>query len=641
MGAARVQANLPETVAVALIVAKDESFNRAIIKHLWNNGIETLFTADLNEAQNMVVQHLPDFIFIPYDHPNFLDVATFARKFARLKSAQFIAYAETETANAVARLAHYPTKRALHPPLAGESFLMHIRAVLSHLPNFAHLRLQKKSLLESMRSQLNFDPGHLGQAIQQSLIKISRPDLTTTPERIGVTSRLCCAIFEVHNFKGYLVGVHGGELETELQFFEAFKAEFLERMREKGYPSIHLEFKQFRVHRVPFSEWAQSAATLLKMAIHENREIAMALLEAPTKTVNPLGAIEQEMAPFAITDIELNVPLPVNLFMFSDTTQKFHLFLKKDRVFKSGDLAKLSDLGARQLYVPAAEVSDLLEFNLQDFLVESVENYNAEVLARELAARKRMSGELEMAKVVQDALFPANTYEDDLIKIKGLYRTSSECGGDWWFYNVLESKAYFFIGDATGHGVPAALVVSAARASAGLIALYPEMSLSLLMSILNHAIYGTSRGKILMTFILASLDLRTGEVKICNASHEPPMVFPVQNNLKMRDIITLVGKVGPRLGDSLTSTYKETSYQLQVRDRIFFYTDGIPELQNHNQEMWSEQKMIRTLLKSLQKGPGIETAITDLEAGVENHRGGRPLNDDITYFFVEFKRRLE
>ncbi|MCB0385323.1 MAG: serine/threonine-protein phosphatase, partial [Bdellovibrionales bacterium] len=286
------------------------------------------------------------------------------------------------------------------------------------------------------------------------------------------------------------------------------------------------------------------------------------------------------------------------------------------------------------------DIKSLREFNLQTFLEDSIEDHNADVRAKELAERTRMSGELEMAKVVQDALFPQNIYQDEFIKIKGHYRTSSECGGDWWYYNITESKAYFWIGDATGHGVPAALVVSAARASSGLLRHFPDLTVSNLMSILNHAVYGASKGKILMTFFLASLDFKTGEMRFCNASHEPPMVFPVQTNLKKRDIIPLMGHTGPRLGEDLNTIYKEASHNLQLRDRIFFYTDGIPELTDPSGNQWSEQEMVRALLKSFQKGPGIEEALTDLEGNVEQFRKGAPLADDITYFFMEYKKKL-
>ena len=638
MGAVPVQQNSFE--AVALIVAKDENFKRSVIRHLWQNGVEAMFTSDLAEAQKMVIQYLPDFVFIPYDHPQYHDVAAFARKFGRLKSTQFIAYAETDMANPVPRLSLFPTKRAIHPPLAGESFLRHMKAVLLHLPNYKQLREQKQLLINNMKAQINFDPSTLGAAVQRALTAISSPDLDTTPERIEVTTRVTCAILEADFYKGFLVGVQGGDMEEELEFFNQFRESLFDFLREKGIHLPTLQFKQLRIRKTHFNGWAQAKASIYKMSFHENRETALAFFEAPLETVHPLGAIgERGMAPIDIKNIEFNSPYPVDLYMFSETAFKFTVYLKKGRAFKEADVKKLSETNVSQLFVCEDDVETFSQFTLVNFLEDSIEEYNAEARALDMAERGRMSNELEMAKVIQDALFPETHYEDDFVKIKGHYRTSSECGGDWWHYSLVNDKLYLWLGDATGHGVPAALVTSAAKASSSLIYHYPDMALNDLMSVLNHAVFGTSNGKIQMTFYLACLDLRTGKINICNASHEPPMVFPIEKDLKKKDIQALPGYLGPRLGEDLKSVYFESTETIKVTDRIFFYTDGIPELENPTGQQWSEQKMIRSLLQSFRKGPGIETAMTDLEANIEDFRAGTPLVDDITYFMLEFKKK--
>lgn len=306
MGAAPVEKQTPALEAVALFVAKDDQFNRSILRYLWQNGVEAMLTSRLDEAQKMVIQHLPDFVFIPYDHPNYTEVAAFARKFARLKSTQFVAYAEMEVANAVARISHFPTKRVIHPPVTGESFLKHIKAILTHLPNYAQLRAQKKSLIDNMKTQVTFDPSTLGNAVQRALTKVSKPDLNTAPERVGITTRVCCAVFDESFYKGYLVGVQGGDMESEFQFFEDFRESLAEFLREKGIRLPNLKFKQIRIRKTAFSDWAQAKASIFKMSFHENRETALAFFEAPARTVSPLGPVERNMAPLSIKDIEVN-----------------------------------------------------------------------------------------------------------------------------------------------------------------------------------------------------------------------------------------------------------------------------------------------------------------------------------------------
>jgi phosphoserine phosphatase RsbU/P len=97
-------------------------------------------------------------------------------------------------------------------------------------------------------------------------------------------------------------------------------------------------------------------------------------------------------------------------------------------------------------------------------LVESF-NWMAGEVARLLentAEKVRMEGELATVRTVQETLFPpANTRFGPLC-IKGHFEPASECGGDWWSYSRIGNKIFIYIGDATGHGAPAALITSAA-----------------------------------------------------------------------------------------------------------------------------------------------------------------------------------
>lgn len=257
------------------------------------------------------------------------------------------------------------------------------------------------------------------------------------------------------------------------------------------------------------------------------------------------------------------------------------------------------------------------------------------------AEKSRMKSELLTAKTVQATLFPNPKFSSNTISIEGYYEPASECGGDWWYYTRIGSITYLLIGDATGHGVPAALVTSAARSAARVFEELPEQSINHLMSLLNKAINGTSGGQVNMTFFLASFEESTGILQYSNASHDPPFLIRSKagEKLQQSDIIPLMNAPGRRLGESPDSVYSVAQEKLNPGDKLVFYTDGVTELRNPAGELWGERKFIRTLLKTLNSDDSsLDAAMKNLHLGILEHRQDALLNDDVTYFMLHYSR---
>ncbi|MCB0407751.1 MAG: SpoIIE family protein phosphatase [Bdellovibrionales bacterium] len=261
-------------------------------------------------------------------------------------------------------------------------------------------------------------------------------------------------------------------------------------------------------------------------------------------------------------------------------------------------------------------------------------------LLDETAEKARMESELNTARLVQATLFPENQFENENISLRGFYEPASECGGDWWYFSQIGSKTYLWIGDATGHGVPAALVTSAAKSAASVLERFPDLKVSELMKLMNEAIYGTSKGQVLMTFFLGCFDSSNGTLTYSTASHDPPYLIPWKNgeNVKKRDIVPLMEKVGARLGESPENQYEDVTIQIHPKDRIVFYTDGVPELKNSNDELWGERKFLKTLMNSYNKNHDLDISMQDLSEGIAEHRQDQPLEDDVTFFMIEYKK---
>jgi sigma-B regulation protein RsbU (phosphoserine phosphatase) len=263
-------------------------------------------------------------------------------------------------------------------------------------------------------------------------------------------------------------------------------------------------------------------------------------------------------------------------------------------------------------------------------------------LMGQTAETARMENELQTARMVQETLFPAPHADLGPVEVIGFYEPASEVGGDWWSYTQVGQSVYFWIGDATGHGAGAALITSAAKSAAGLIeslGFTPSQALSAL----NRSIYDVSRGKIMMTFFLGKLDLKTLKMSYSNASHEAPFLFRHKEEdqpYKKKDIEFLNEVNNPRLGQARDSIYKEVSVQLGLGDLIFFYTDGVPDIRDKKNQDWGEREFIKNLISAVNSSPSPTEVMAALSENIQAYRQGAALADDLTFFIVKTKENV-
>lgn len=252
----------------------------------------------------------------------------------------------------------------------------------------------------------------------------------------------------------------------------------------------------------------------------------------------------------------------------------------------------------------------------------------------------RMEAELKTAQTVQETLFPHPKANFGPINIFGSSIPASECGGDWWHYSCIDHKKVFlWVGDATGHGAPAALLTSAARAAASVIENYPDITPAKALDVLNKAIYDTSKAKMMMTFFLASIDFEKGTFTYSNASHDPPFMLShtVEGKPKRKDFEPLLDVNNPRLGEKRDVVYKEVSIPFSPGDKLIFYTDGIMDVKDKAGNTWGERKFINALTK-INEQPSIDDTVTGIVSEINSYREGTPLDDDVTLVMVEFKK---
>ncbi|MCB0377242.1 MAG: SpoIIE family protein phosphatase [Bdellovibrionales bacterium] len=259
-------------------------------------------------------------------------------------------------------------------------------------------------------------------------------------------------------------------------------------------------------------------------------------------------------------------------------------------------------------------------------------------LMEKTAQNARMEAELKTAQTVQETLFPPSSAQIGPVQIYGKMEPASECGGDWWYYCQIDKKVWVWIGDATGHGVPAALLTSAARAVASVIEKIPDMTPSRALEVMNRAIYSTSKGEMMMTFFLGCIDLDKNTFTYANASHDPP--FYLNNEItgkpKRKDYFPLMEINNPRLGESDGTQYKEYSMPIAMGDKIIFYTDGIMDVKDPKGDIWGERRFLKSLSRINETN--IESTVVDVFDDLNNFRQDIPLDDDVTLIVVELEK---
>lgn len=302
----------------------------------------------------------------------------------------------------------------------------------------------------------------------------------------------------------------------------------------------------------------------------------------------------------------------------------------------------------RRLFFATRKVADgnydvEIEVKSKDEVGQLAESFNSmatEVsrLMSENIEKARMEKELETAKAVQDALFPNASGKIGPVEVEGYYTSASECGGDWWHYSEHEGRAFLWIGDATGHGAPAALITSAAKSVASVAEDMSELTPAKAMTMLNTSICKNSKGKICMTFFIACIDSKSGEMTYCNASHEPPIKIPYKEDgkIKKMDLEPVMSESCARLGQSLESEYKDEKIQLNSGDSIYFYTDGVTELVGPDGSMFEERRLLRSLVAGFKKQEGIRSVMQRLDQDLQEFRGSTPYEDDVTYFMINY-----
>jgi phosphoserine phosphatase RsbU/P len=246
--------------------------------------------------------------------------------------------------------------------------------------------------------------------------------------------------------------------------------------------------------------------------------------------------------------------------------------------------------------------------------------------------KDRMEKELQTASLVQKQLFPEQqnmSYEGHFLS--GYYTTSTECGGDWWYHFQVDSDVYVIIADATGHGIPAALITSASNAIFSHLR-GRDYNLEEIVRIWDETVFQSSKGEIYMTGQICKYNLVSGDGEIVNLGHEIPAIFSKEHKV----CTPLVLEPNFSLGERSKNAATVNSFHLNPGETIALYTDGLLEITPDGTVM-SEKRFFKKLhaFFSNSSPDRVDAARLFYEACIqETGNVGKTLNDDVTLVFL-------
>ena len=285
------------------------------------------------------------------------------------------------------------------------------------------------------------------------------------------------------------------------------------------------------------------------------------------------------------------------------------------------------------------ELGDVSRFEEIDTLSRSIDKMETDMvnyienLTAYTAERERIGMELSFAKNIQHsslpAKFPAFPDRTDF-DIYAYMKPAREVGGDFYNFRLLDDDHLaMWIGDVSDKGVPAALFMMAInivinnRASMG-------GTPAEIMAFVNNNICEHNEANLFVTIWLGILEISTGRLTFVNAGHEEPALYRKGGSFELY-------KTKHNVAVGVFPDIEYTSYDIHLGrgDKLFVYTDGVPEATDMFDKLFTTGRMLEALNRYRDGAP--QEILEGVRKSVKEFVGGRPQFDDLTMLGFELK----
>jgi serine phosphatase RsbU (regulator of sigma subunit)/predicted ester cyclase len=248
-----------------------------------------------------------------------------------------------------------------------------------------------------------------------------------------------------------------------------------------------------------------------------------------------------------------------------------------------------------------------------------------EEIEQQARERERVEQDLRVARRIQQASLPEEVPEVQGWQINPHYQPAREVGGDFYdFLGLEDGRLGLVVGDATGHGVPAALVMSTTCGMLRAVALSVDSPGEVLAQV-NEALSARIPPSVFVTCFYAILDPKSGRLRYANAGHDLPYVRRGGDAQELR-------ARGMPLGLMAGMSYEEKEVVLEAGDRALFYSDGLIEAHNPEGEMFGFPRLQALVAEHAEGEPLVEFLMEKLYSFAGE---GWEQEDDITLLTLQ------
>ena len=245
--------------------------------------------------------------------------------------------------------------------------------------------------------------------------------------------------------------------------------------------------------------------------------------------------------------------------------------------------------------------------------------------------KSRIEGELQVAHGIQMSMIPKSfpPYpERGDVDMFATVIPAKEVGGDLYDFYTREEKLFFCIGDVSGKGVPASLVMAVTRSLFRTVSAH-EKSPQRIVTAINDSMSEMNEANMFVTFFCGVLDLRNGHLRYCNAGHNAPVLVTAEGRHELPVEANLPLGVIPGM------SFSEQETDLSTGTGLFLYTDGLTEAENIGHDLFGEERMFA----ALDGKQGSHQQIDTMTKAVQDFVGEAPQSDDLTMLYIRFMNK--
>ena len=249
------------------------------------------------------------------------------------------------------------------------------------------------------------------------------------------------------------------------------------------------------------------------------------------------------------------------------------------------------------------------------------------------AQRAAIESELGVARNIQMSLVPKNFPpfpERDDLDIFASLTPAKAIGGDLYDFFILGDNLMFCIGDVSGKGVPASLVMASISTQFRSIANHHQEP-DIIVRTLNSSLAMRNESMMFSTLFAGALNLKTGQLVYCNAGHNPPLLL----GDGVREL-----EAQPNLPIGIDSTWEFGTQSVTIAPgtTILLFTDGLTEAENGAQELYGDQRLTETVAPLCSSGA--EELVTEVIKSVHAFVAGAEQSDDLTILAIKWQTKI-